>query len=167
MRHRMSGYKLSRSTNERKRLFRSLCCDLIKNGSIKTTYTKAKAVQPTIEKLITKAKKGGDKTRRDLLSILDSKENVRLLIEFSKSRFDKRVSGYTSIIKLGPRLGDGCEEAMIRFVDEIVKEEKVSSKKNKKDEKEKKEKMGKKTKQEEKKAKIVEKDKKKTSKKSK
>ena len=105
MRHGYFGRKLSRNTNERKRLLLGLAQQLIKFGNITTTLPKAKAVQPMVEKMITKSKKGKG---------------------WAATRFPNRTSGYTRIVKLGTRLGDSAQEAMLSFVDPLpeVKREK-------------------------------------------
>lgn len=120
MRHRYFGRKLSRTTNERKRLFQVLVRDLVKHSSIKTTLAKAKAVQPIIEKAITRAKKPGQFTYRILMSQFNDKDTVVKLIEDAKDRFVNRSSGYTRIVKLGLRPGDASTMVAFSFVDAPV-----------------------------------------------
>lgn len=114
MRHSVFGRKLSRTKNERRRLFQSLARDLIIHGSIRTSLAKAKAVQPTVEKLITLAKKGSAK---EIEKVLASKDIERALLADSKTRFAGRNSGFTRIIHLGKRLGDATEEVLFQLVD--------------------------------------------------
>jgi len=111
--------KLSRTKNERRRLFQGLARDLIIHGSIRTTLGKAKAVQPVVEKLVTLAKKG---SVREVEKMLASKTIEKKLNDDAKTRFAKRTSGFTRIIKLGKRLGDATEEALLQFVDEKIQE---------------------------------------------
>ncbi len=123
--------KLSRTKNERRRLFQGLARDLILRGSIKTTLAKAKAVQPQVEKLVTLAKKG---SLRGVEKILASRDIEKTLLADVKTRFAKRSSGFTRIIKLGKRLGDATEEVLLQFVDaretaEAVKPKTVEAKK--------------------------------------
>lgn len=133
MRHRVFGKKLSRTANERRRLFRGLANDLIIQGRIRTTFAKAKAVQPLVERLITKARIGTEAKRREILAVLSNKEATRLLMKYAKEIFVDRTSGFTQIIKLGRRRGDNTEEALLQFVDALLqKEEKQLEKKQNK-----------------------------------
>ena len=127
MRHSNFGYKLSRTKNERQQLFRNLLRALIIHGKITTTRAKAKAIVPTIEKLITKAKEGSEEKRRAALSVLVDKKVTAQLWEMGKTQFANRQSGFTQIIRLGLRRGDATEEVQLRFVDEAVAMVPVSS----------------------------------------
>ncbi|MBI5619538.1 50S ribosomal protein L17 [Candidatus Gottesmanbacteria bacterium] len=120
MRHSVFGRKFSRTKNERKHLFAGLVRALLLHGSIKTTVAKAKAVQPIVEKLVTKAKAGRDVDRRIILRLLDDTEVVDQLLSDAKTRFGNRTSGFTRIVRLGKRLGDAAEVALLQFVDERV-----------------------------------------------
>ena len=127
MRHGVFGRQLSRNTNERKRLLVNLAKEVIKRGTMKTSLAKAKAVQPLIEKLVSRAKTG--KTgKRLLFKNLADKELVNKLLTDAETRFAKRSSGFTRIIKLGRRRGDATEEAVLMFVDEEVKAEVIRPK---------------------------------------
>lgn len=137
MRHSVFGRQLSRNKNERRRLLQGLARDLIHHGLVHTTLAKAKAVQPMIEKLVTSAKKsfGGlhtDAQRQQVRKVLSDKDTEYLLIADAGTRFAKRQSGFTRIVKVGPRMGDNAEEVMLQFVDErvvaeVVKEPAASS----------------------------------------
>jgi large subunit ribosomal protein L17 len=149
MRHRYFGRKFSRTKNERHRLFLGLLRDLIIHGRIITTLSKAKAVQPLIEKMISKAKKAKDDTGASLYVIrrtLSDKAVIKHLLEDAKYRFVSRSSGFTRIIKIGPRLGDTAHKVVLEFVDapvEVSGQEHISGakvKKTKSDTKEKNEK---------------------------
>lgn len=129
MRHSVFGKKLSRTANERQQLFAGLVRDLFLRGAVTTTLAKAKAVQPIAERLITKAKDGSEVARRRVLRIMDDRALVKSLFEDAKTRFSGRTSGYTRIIKLGKRLGDASDVAMLSFVDEKVVAEVVVPKK--------------------------------------
>lgn len=118
MRHGYFGKQLSRTKNERRILFRNLARELILHGKIITTKAKAKAVQPIVEKLITKAKSGTDEKKREIYSVLTDSSIVQMLASDAKHRFVNRSSGFTRIIKLGPRRGDGAEEVILSFIDE-------------------------------------------------
>jgi large subunit ribosomal protein L17 len=113
----------------------NLCCSLIENGRIKTTLARARALRPTIEKIITLAKKAhlAQDTakkihyRRLAISRLRSKTATKKLFDELVDQFAARDGGYTRIYKLAlPRLGDASEMALIEFVEE------AASKKNKK-----------------------------------
>lgn len=120
MRHTYFGKKLSRTTNKRKQLLRNLACDLVKRGSLITTKAKAYAVRPMVEKLITRAKRGNQYAYRKVLSELGNADVAKLLIKDAKTRFFKRTSGYTRILKLGLIGSDARDMVQISFVDERV-----------------------------------------------
>lgn len=125
MRHAYFGRKLSRSTDERKRLLMGLARDMFKTGAIKTTIAKAKAVRPMVEKLITRAKKGSQHDYRQVLATLGESTSVKRLMDDAKARFAGRNSGYTRIVRLGKRLGDATDMAVLSFVDEPLVEVEV------------------------------------------
>ena len=116
MRHRKSGNKLGRSYEHRKALLRNLMIELIEHRRIQTTIAKAKAVQPEVESLITLARQDTPHSRRMALSRLSSKIAMRKLFEFVPQTYAERQSGFTRIIKIGPRAGDGAEMALIELV---------------------------------------------------
>ncbi len=120
MQHMVFGRKLNRTANERKRLFRNLTRSLILHGQIKTSLAKAKAIQPLVEKLITKAKKNTDllRTRRLLLKELADEKSVNKLLEIGPL-FNNRKGGYTRIIKLGNRAGDNTIEVVMSFTQTV------------------------------------------------
>ena len=120
MRHRKQGKSLGRKTGPRKALLRSLAINLITNERMITTEAKAKVLRPQIEKMITKARVEKEKqlaVRRDLLSKLDNRDAVTKLLEELAPRFKKRTGGYTRIIKLTTRQGDGAKMAQIEFTE--------------------------------------------------
>lgn len=124
MRHSYFGKKLSRTKNERRRLFQGLARDLVIRGSLRTTLAKAKAVQPLVEKLITMAKRG-DAGRRAFAKVVADRAIEKMLLADAQTRFASRTSGFTRIIRLGRRLGDSTEEVLLQFVDARVKTEVV------------------------------------------
>jgi large subunit ribosomal protein L17 len=128
MRHSVFGRKFSRTKNERKRLLQGLVRDLLIHGTIKTSLPKAKASQPMIEKLITKAKDGSRASLNQIEKVLASKDIENALIADAKTRFGSRSSGFTRIIHLGKRLGDSTEEVLFQLVDEKVIAEVVKPK---------------------------------------
>ena len=122
MRHGVGGYKLKRPVDSRNALLRNLCTDVILQERVITTVPKAKAVKPLVEKMITLAKADTLHTRRQAASILRTPASVKKLFDTLGTRFGQRNGGYTRITRLGPRKGDGAEQAMIELVgSELVK----------------------------------------------
>ncbi len=162
MRHRISGRKLGRTASHRKALLISLCTALLKHKRIRTTVTKAKETRMYVEKIITRAKRASvteDRAknvhaRRMVARYIKDKEVVRELFGEIAERVAARAGGYTRIVKLGRRPGDGAELALIELVDfqgvqkagKADKQEKAkepnSEGKERKDKKEKKETTG-------------------------
>lgn len=97
-------------------LMANLVASLIAAEAVTTTEAKAKAVRPIAEKLITKAAKGGLHRHRQIVSYLGDKEMAQKLIDDVGPRYAERPGGYTRILKLGPRLGDGAPMARIELV---------------------------------------------------
>jgi large subunit ribosomal protein L17 len=125
MRHQVSGKKLGRDSSQRKALLRSLVTSFVEKERIRTTLAKAKATRPIAEKMITLAKTNSLHTRRQALQYIYKKEAVKKLFEDIGPRFMERPGGYTRIIKLGPRSGDGAEMAILELVGtEFKKKEK-------------------------------------------
>ena len=122
MRHKVAGFKLKRPVDARNALLRNLCTSVIQEERIVTTVTKAKAVRPLVEKMITLAKKDTLHTRRQAAMVLRTPDSLKKLFDTLGTRFGQRNGGYTRIVKLGPRKGDGAEQAMIELVgSELVK----------------------------------------------
>ena len=94
----------------------NLATDLFMNERVTTTEAKAKALRPVAEKLITKARKGDLHARRVVLKTIHDKAAVAKLFEEVAPRYEDRPGGYTRIVKLGPRRGDGADEAIIELV---------------------------------------------------
>ena len=122
MRHRVGGFKLKRPVDSRNSLLRNLCTSMIETERMVTTVTKAKAVRPLVEKMITLAKRDTLHTRRQAAAFLTTPASVKKLFDTLGTRFGQRSGGYTRITRLGPRKGDGAEVAMIELVgSELVK----------------------------------------------
>jgi large subunit ribosomal protein L17 len=117
MRHRTAHRKLGRRTEHRISLLRNLAASLIAHGRIRTTEAKAKELRPFVEKLVTLGKRDSLHARRRALSILPRKEAVTKLFGDVSPRFSERPGGYTRILKLAHRQGDGAAMAFIEFVD--------------------------------------------------
>ncbi len=115
MRKKKKGRKLKRKKDQRKALLKSLAESLIEYERITTTQAKAKELAPFIEKLITKAKKGGLSQRRQVVKVLSKKSTKKLFDEIAP-RYKDRPGGYTRILKLPPRKSDGAKMAIIEFV---------------------------------------------------
>ena len=116
MRHRVAGWKLGRNTSHRRALLRNLVTSLIMEERIETTATKAKALKPHVEKMITLGKKGDVAARRQAASYLMTPESVDKLFATISPRFGDRNGGYTRIILGGYRKGDGGEKAFIEIL---------------------------------------------------
>lgn len=116
MRHRVGGYKLKRDAGSRKALLRGLVTSVIEHERVVTTVPKAKAVKPLVEKMITLAKRDTLHTRRQAAAFLETPGSVKKLFEGLGARFGQRPGGYTRIVRLGIRKGDGAEQAMIELV---------------------------------------------------
>ena len=117
MRHLVKGKKLNRTSAHRKSTLQALSVALIKEHRIKTTLAKAKALRPFIEPLITRAKEDSSHNRRQVFSALSNKQAVTSLFEDVAVKAKDRKGGYTRIIKIGQRPGDGAETAVIELVD--------------------------------------------------
>src|SRR5437762_7468790 len=122
MRHKVAGYKLKRPKDSRNALLRNLCTSVIEEERVVTTVPKAKAVKPLVEKMITLAKQDTLHARRQAAAVLRTPKSVKKLFDTLGTRFGQREGGYTRITRLGPRKGDGAEQAMIELVgSELVK----------------------------------------------
>jgi large subunit ribosomal protein L17 len=117
MRHQRSGKKLGRDAAHRKALYANLAGALIEHGRIKTTATKAKAVKPIAEQMITLGRRGDIHARRQAVAFLRSKDVVHTLFTEVAPRFAERPGGYTRIVKIGPRFGDAAEMVYLELVD--------------------------------------------------
>ncbi len=122
MRHLKSGNKLKRDMSARRALLRNLVTSVIDNERIVTTVPKAKAAKPLVEKMITLAKRDTLHARRQAAAFLMTPAAVQKLFAKLGTRFGQRNGGYTRIVRLGPRKGDGAEQCMLELVgSELVK----------------------------------------------
>lgn len=117
MRHGKKINHLGRKTAHRKSMLANMACSLIEYKRINTTVAKAKALKQFIEPLVTKSKTDTTHNRRIVFSRLRQKEAVAVLFRDVVVKVGDRPGGYTRIIKLGNRLGDNADMAMIEFVD--------------------------------------------------
>src|SRR5919198_1355249 len=145
MRHLNAHRKLSRNTSHRRALLRNLVTDLLDHGRLMTTLPKAKEVRPLVEKMITLGKRDNLHARRQLQAYLLREAVAKKVFDTIAPRFADRNGGYSRIIKLGTRKGDGADLAVIELLGselEVKKAEraaKAKEKQSKKGEKEKEE----------------------------
>jgi large subunit ribosomal protein L17 len=137
MRHRVGFRKLGRVTPHRIALLRNLATALFDKERIRTTLMKAKELRPYAEKLITLARRDENRlhARRLVLRDIQDQTVVKKLFEDLGARFARRNGGYTRILRLGPRKGDGAEMAIVELLGSEYQPKKDEPKK--KDEKEK------------------------------
>jgi large subunit ribosomal protein L17 len=133
MRHQVKRRYLRRDSAHRAALLRNLVTSLIEKERMTTTVAKAKAAKPIAEKMITLAKRNTLHARRQALGYITKESVVQKLFDTIGPRFSERPGGYTRIVKLAPRAGDGAQMAMIEM---IGSEFKKKTKKKKEKEKE-------------------------------
>lgn len=112
------GPRLGSNPAHQKLMLSNMAVSLFEHERIRTTEAKAKALRPFAEKLITKAKKGDLHNRRQVLSVIEDREVVHKLFDDIAPRFAERNGGYTRILKIGPRGGDGAPMVLIELVTE-------------------------------------------------
>ena len=117
MRHKVAGRTLGRSTGHRRALFRNLVTDLLQYEKIITTEAKAREVCSLAEKMITLGQKGGLHSHRQSLAFIINKKVADKVFSELAERYAKRPSGYTRVVKLGPRLGDGTSMVQLALVE--------------------------------------------------
>ncbi len=117
MRHGKKINHLGRTKSHRDALMSNMACSLIKSKRINTTLAKAKSLRKYVEPLITKSKNDDTHSRRVVFSYLQDKEALKELFDVISEKIAERNGGYTRIIKLGTRLGDNAETALIELVD--------------------------------------------------
>lgn len=117
MAHRIAGRKLGRPTDHRLALFRNLVTDLLRHEKIITTEAKAREVRGLTEKIITLGKRGDLHSRRQALRFVYDKKVVVKVFSDLASRYDGRPGGYTRMVKLGLRQGDGSRMAQLELIE--------------------------------------------------
>ena len=144
MRHRNAGRKLSRNTSHRRALLRNLVTSLLEHGRLMTTLPKAKEVRPLAEKMITLGKLDSLHARRQVHSYLLKDATAKKVFDTIAPTFADRKGGYSRIIRLGNRKGDGADLAIIELLgsdleakkkERAAKEQEKQSKKPKNDDK--------------------------------
>jgi large subunit ribosomal protein L17 len=134
MKHRVAGRKLGRSTSQRKALWRGLITDLFRHGKISTTEAKAQSVRGDAEHLISVAKRGlasdgnAVHARRLVARVITDPLVTKRLFEQIAPLFADRPGGYTRIVKVGSRMGDGAEMAVLELVEKPAGETKAPEK---------------------------------------
>jgi large subunit ribosomal protein L17 len=117
MRHRRKGRSLGRTAEHRKALLRNLATSVLAHERVRTTKAKAKEVRPVVERLITWGKRGDLHARRQAHRYVRDRKTLKKLFEELAPRYAERKGGYTRILRLGARRGDGADEAVIELVD--------------------------------------------------
>ncbi len=118
MRHRAKNRQLSRTSEHRKAMLSNMATSLFRHGGIVTTVAKAKELRPVAERLITLARRGDLHARRLVERRIRDKQVSTILFKDIGPRFAARPGGYTRIIRLGHRVGDGAETARIELLQE-------------------------------------------------
>jgi len=118
MRHRAKGRQLSRTSTHKRAMLNNMATSLFEHGGIVTTTAKAKELRPFAEKLITLARRGDLHARRLVQQKIKNRDVVGRLFTEIGPRFAGRPGGYTRILKLGHRVGDGAETARIELLAE-------------------------------------------------
>lgn len=116
MRHRNKVKTLDRTSSARKALLRSLAESVVLYEKVKTTEAKARAVRPLVEKMITVGKNNNLASKRKLSSFFYTENSIKKIIEELGPRYKERNGGYTRIVKIGPRKGDGANMVQIELV---------------------------------------------------
>jgi len=125
MRHRVKGKKLGRDTAHRRALLRNLVTSFLEKERIRTSLAKAKAARPLAEKMITLGKRNTLNARRKAIRFIFREAVVKKLFDELGPRFSERPGGYTRIVKIGPRSGDGADMALLELIGtEFKKKEK-------------------------------------------
>jgi large subunit ribosomal protein L17 len=122
MKHGVSGYKLKRNVSARRSLLRNLVTSVIDTERVQTTIPKAKAAKALVDKIVTLGKRDTLHARRQAAAFLMTPDSVKKLFDKIGPRFNQRNGGYTRIVRLGWRKGDGAELCMLELVgSELVK----------------------------------------------
>lgn len=129
MRHRQKGRKLGRTKSHRNLMLRNLVTSLFSNESVRTTEAKAKEARRLAERMVSYAKRGDLHARRQVLRHINDQDIVRKLFDSIAPRFEGRQGGYTRIIKLTRRHGDGAPVAILELTE---KSEEAAEKEEKK-----------------------------------
>lgn len=116
MRHLKAGRRLARTTEHRQAMLRNLVTQLLEHEQVQTTQAKAKEARQWAEKMITLAKRGDLHARRQTLRVVRNKKAMAKLFGELRERYQDRPGGYTRIIPLGFRVGDGAPLTLLELV---------------------------------------------------
>ena len=117
MRHRKAGRKFGRTMDHRKAMSRNLVTSLLEHGRIQTTEAKGKELRRWVERVITTAKTDSVSARRAVDAVVENREVSEKLFTNLMPRLKERPGGYTRVLKVGPRLGDGAPMVLVELVD--------------------------------------------------
>lgn len=120
MRHRKYTFKINRTSEHRKSLLANMVCSLFKSGRISTTTVRAKEARRLAEKMITLGKDGTLTARRRAIAAIRQTDVVRQLFSEIAPRYAKRNGGYTRIIHIGQRIGDGADMSFLELIQETA-----------------------------------------------
>ncbi len=129
MRHRVDRRKLGRTTSHRLAMLRNMITSLFEHEQIKTTEAKAKEAKRVADKMVTLAKRGDLHARRQALAFIRQKKVVHKLFEEIGKRYVNRNGGYTRVIKMGYRKGDGARMAILELVERAPMKDKTKKEK--------------------------------------
>lgn len=116
MRHQVKGRKFGRPTGQRMLMYRNLVADLLRHERIRTTEAKAKEVRAMAESIITMGKRGNLHNRRQAVAFVTDEKVVRKVFDELAQRYADRPGGYTRVVKMEPRKGDGAPMALLELV---------------------------------------------------
>ncbi len=119
MRHRKKGRQLSRTASHKKAMLRNMATSLFRHERIRTTEAKAKELRPFAEKLVTLSRTDDVHSRRQVRRHIQDREILAKLFDDIGPRFEGREGGYTRVLKLGARKGDGAELALIELTERV------------------------------------------------
>lgn len=128
MRHRQKGRKLGRTKSHRELMLRNLVASLFSNESVRTTEAKAKEARKLAERMVSFAKRGDLHARRQVLRYVKDQDVVKKLFDSIAPRFESRDGGYTRIIKLARRQGDGAPLAILELTEKSKEAEEKEEK---------------------------------------
>jgi large subunit ribosomal protein L17 len=131
MRHQVKGRRLRRPTEHRMAMLRNLVTSFLEKERVRTTLAKAKEARPLAEKMITLGKKGTLHARRQVMTFVRKEGVVTKVFDDLGPRFGQRPGGYSRIVKLGLREGDGAQMAMLELIGSEFKKKAKKKKKEK------------------------------------
>ena len=121
--------KLGRTTAQRKAMLRGMVTLLLENGKVETTYTRAQELSAKADEMITLGKKGTLAAYRDALGYITKEDVAKKVFSVLAPAYADLKGGYTQVLKMGPRRGDGAEMAIVKLVPAPVKEEAAAEEK--------------------------------------